>query len=709
MAWGVRINPDSQANHGVTNSHGPRSPTKASSPNLNSGKSQALKTMVPVSPISHRSPSALSSPALSRYGAAAASPGSSSYFNFSGALDSDLYDNDSESDYDDDTLTAMLMETNGKAQTDAFLRDVRRGKGRARPEAIKELLQKKKVAGRRKLADALGDLFDMLNFVMSHEPERATKANMLKSMREIAKDAGPCLAELLADSDTGVRISSIRSIGKMARYANQNTKRLEDRLTDKSSAARRCLVACLVIIRCCSMRLHGTLDTDRDPEAVQSAVTVLENRGNAESVKSVVRLSSIGAVPCPQLLALLCDENPDIRGAAACALGQHGPRAAPYANQLLELLRAGDSNTRICATIAFRKMGGAAMSQVETLLQDDDHIMRRSAVGVLMTILATTPSSEVTQLAFALVRDAPSEHGPAATMKLVRTGEVRGLELATLLQDADAKVRCTAATALGELGSQAAPYILHLIPLLKDPDKVVRDTAIQSVKGIDGFDGFESDVDSISSESEAEDKSMIRAYKVYNHLRDAYEDNSFRPITMGNFGTFGTAARQFQKKLADVRAGSRKSWLPGTDPKPKGAVAKSALALRPDKKSADGSQASTEAPASPLASPGLSEEANLVQHAVARRVSQVVMAAQSADIAAALSAEAISPRPQGLARSLTKIIEDSEDKASEASADDMMFGASESLTCSTSAAPGMFSIGGSASRMSLVPISNAAG
>mmetsp|Transcript_37733 Transcript_37733/g.70646 ORF Transcript_37733/g.70646 Transcript_37733/m.70646 type:complete len:657 (+) Transcript_37733:122-2092(+) len=630
---------------------------------------------------------------------------------YSYLLDTDVPDDDPDSDDDVDTLVGMLQESNSKAHTDAFLRDVRAGTAKA-GTTINALLQDKRPAFRLKLTDMLGDLFDMLNFAMGHEPERVLKANMLKSIREIAKDLGLAVASLLHDPDAGVRASAIRAMGKMARYATHSTKQLQDCLNDKSSQVRRCVVACLVVVRCCSMRVYGTLDNERDPEAVQLATGILEDRGGQESIQAVVRLASIGAVPCPQLLALLRDEDPNVCGGAACALGENGPRAAPHAYQLLDLLRAGDSNVRICATIAFRKMGGAAMSQVETLLDDKDHILRRSAVGVLMTILSTAPSSKVTDLAFTLVRDAPSEYGAAATINLVRTGEVRGLELAKLLQDPDTKVRCSAAAALGELGSQAMPYILHLIPLLKDNDCHVREAAIQAVKDLDGYDGFVHDphVDDRPQGGGAQDadqRSIMQAYKVYNHLRDIYEDNSFQPATRNTYNptVFRTTGFQPGHRTSIAAPARKKSWI---SPKKKSLL--DVPAATPDSGSTRSSIVSLEGfSSSPKSPTSLSDE---VQHAAARRVSQVCMAAQMAEAAeAAAAAAAAAMAPRGMVRNLNRSMKEADDGDSGSAAsttDDMVFldsntrASLSSSSASRASVQGMFSIGGSASRMSLV-------
>merc|ERR1740130_1711299 len=100
----------------------------------------------------------------------------------------------------------------------------------------------------------------------------------------------------------------------------------------------------------------------------------------------VISLLDTGLLKAEEVASMLRDEDLDVRCKAAVALGSMGQRAYPYLRNLVVLLQEPDSIARICAMVAVRKMGGAAVAQVEALLEDPDFNVRRSAIGALTGI-----------------------------------------------------------------------------------------------------------------------------------------------------------------------------------------------------------------------------------------------------------------------------------------------------------------------------------
>ena len=177
----------------------------------------------------------------------------------------------------------------------------------------------------------------------------------------------------------------------------------------------------------------------------------------------------------PRLMAVLKDENPDLRRTAAQSLGKIARKEAVPA--LVEALRDPDAGVRQQAAWALGMIGEEALgpgpSPLAPLLFDPDPDVRAAAA----TALGLTGD---TQAGIELLLERLQEPGTPADSKRLAAASLGGMEarsavtaLTRLLSDRDARVRRWAAAALGDIGDARSVAPLGRL-LTKDPDPGVR-------------------------------------------------------------------------------------------------------------------------------------------------------------------------------------------------------------------------------------------
>lgn len=202
-------------------------------------------------------------------------------------------------------------------------------------------------------------------------------------------------------------------------------------------AARAALVGSGLRSRNAVSSLLETLRGSMHPRAREEAAIVL----------STLRTSAGNDVIC-ELIAALRDPEPDVRTAAAQALGRIGA----------------------AATVALR-----ALSRSESDSVSEVRLELAEAVANI------NPRSQLTkEILTQLMRDPDSQVRVAATSALVRDsalGEREVQLLATALRDPNAEVRAAAALALGTLGARSEAFVGALTHATADSDASVRNAA----------------------------------------------------------------------------------------------------------------------------------------------------------------------------------------------------------------------------------------
>ena len=176
------------------------------------------------------------------------------------------------------------------------------------------------------------------------------------------------------------------------------------------------------------------------------------------------------------LRAALEDSDRHVRRAAAEALGKHPTASA--AEGLLAALEDPDSDVRESAAMVLgkRPLTAAVAEGLLAALEDSDRHVRRAAAKALRE----HPTAAATEGLLAALEDPDSEVRESAAMALGEHPTASAAEgLLAALEDPDSEVRESAAMALGEHPTASAAE--GLLAALEDPDSEVRESAAMAL------------------------------------------------------------------------------------------------------------------------------------------------------------------------------------------------------------------------------------
>jgi HEAT repeat protein/ElaB/YqjD/DUF883 family membrane-anchored ribosome-binding protein len=191
-------------------------------------------------------------------------------------------------------------------------------------------------------------------------------------------------------------------------------------------------------------------------------------------------LGKIGnKVAIPALYQALKDADSDVRVRAASALGQIGSeKAIPHLLQ--SLMKDVDGRVRWSSVRGLEKIGSEAVIPTLCLaLIDKDIDVRHEAVMALGSIGSETAIPNLLQ---ALKEDANFDVRGCAANALSKIGsKAVTLDLCQVLtnKDEDSWVRCNAADALGQIGSESA--VRTLWQASQDANRNIRETALKAL------------------------------------------------------------------------------------------------------------------------------------------------------------------------------------------------------------------------------------
>ncbi|MEU0068636.1 HEAT repeat domain-containing protein [Streptomyces sp. NPDC006332] len=211
--------------------------------------------------------------------------------------------------------------------------------------------------------------------------------------------------------------------------------------------------------------------------ATAAAVTDLTRHSAVRRGRAAQVLGRLAHTPAvPTLCRLLDDRDPEVRRAAARALGRcRDPAAVPY---LLACLTGPRTVPPGVVTHALSALGPEGMRSVAVGLDHPEHLARAVAVEVLGETGAVSRTAEVVH---ALRADTHAEVRIRAARALGRLGMPDGLEplLAAVPPGRPVALRIVAVSALGSLGAVAATP--RLAALLDDTDPHVAATAARAL------------------------------------------------------------------------------------------------------------------------------------------------------------------------------------------------------------------------------------
>eukprot|EP00930_Biecheleria_cincta_P082670 TRINITY_DN72357_c0_g1_i1.p1 TRINITY_DN72357_c0_g1~~TRINITY_DN72357_c0_g1_i1.p1 ORF type:complete len:1153 (-),score=210.81 TRINITY_DN72357_c0_g1_i1:162-3620(-) len=186
----------------------------------------------------------------------------------------------------------------------------------------------------------------------------------------------------------------------------------------------------------------------------------------------------------PSLIASLSDESAEIRKCAARTLERLSDHASSAVQTLISCLEDQDGGVRAAASGALGQLGSQAAPSLRRLaLLADDAIeqVRVSAVTAIGNIGAQLVTSSEVPILRARLHDPSVEVRCSAATALGQLRSAPGAEtimdLASKLQDLAADVRKAAVKSLGNLGNTAAPALPAMIVCIKDKDPHVRRAA----------------------------------------------------------------------------------------------------------------------------------------------------------------------------------------------------------------------------------------
>jgi HEAT repeat protein len=177
----------------------------------------------------------------------------------------------------------------------------------------------------------------------------------------------------------------------------------------------------------------------KQPKVLVDAITII---GNLEEAK--------GRTFFPSLLPLLQDRRAWTRLAATKAFGSMGPDAESAIPQLIPLLKDPNMYVRIEAARTLARIGNAAKTALIPLLQHSDVAIRANAA-----------------MALAQMEEGAKEALPSLIL--------------LLKNDTNRQVQINTIEALGNLRSQGAAAVPHLIPRLYAPDKTIRSYTMRAL------------------------------------------------------------------------------------------------------------------------------------------------------------------------------------------------------------------------------------
>ena len=286
------------------------------------------------------------------------------------------------------------------------------------------------------------------------------------------------------DGDLFLRLVSARGLAVLfpedEALQTQSVEAIIDGLQSEDKNVRRAAVQALAETKAPSEevqpRLIAAIEA-ADQELISDVIRALSAMG-AEAVPRVKRglanpklrgyaaviLGNIGAdakEAVPELTeALDVDDDPEFRREVLFALGQIGPPAATAVDKIIAILETSDNDRVIAAAcFALRNMGKAATNAGPALVgvyNDGTEFQRMLAIWALLRVRPGYESVE--KRAIPLL--------------------IKGLG------DERAEVRAEAASALGEIGPNAAAALPELEKLVNDPDPIVASAAKAAVAAI---------------------------------------------------------------------------------------------------------------------------------------------------------------------------------------------------------------------------------
>lgn len=288
-------------------------------------------------------------------------------------------------------------------------------------------------------------------------------------------DARPPLHEALNDSDATVRLNAASALAGQGENTDEIAGVLEGLTTDPTETVRWEAINSLASLG--FERASETLPlllaalNDESPNVRAAAAGAIGNLGSSDNVDA--------PEAAPRLVELTRDENATVRGAAAWALGHVGATAEVAVPALASLIEDPNQEARDYALASLEQAGGEvalALPQLIAALKNPDATVRTSVAKLIG--LGGERSKQATDALIERLAD-PSVNvrvWSAYALRQIGAPAVAAVpRLAKSLgEDPEPKMRVEAARALAAFGPLAGAAADALVAACKDPDVDVR-------------------------------------------------------------------------------------------------------------------------------------------------------------------------------------------------------------------------------------------
>ena len=296
--------------------------------------------------------------------------------------------------------------------------------------------------------------------------------------RTADKEAISVVTAALRDPDSRVRRSAADALGRLGEKAYRSIPDLVAVYDDIDPS-----------VVAAAARATGLMGK-RASKAVGDLRALLSHedaRVREAAAASLGMLGSRARASAHDLNTKLGDQDPAVRAAAAQALGQLGAKSKVSVSDMVRILDDEDSMVRDVAEDALVGLGKAAVPALVRALRNGDPVFLQAVVDTLGRIgLAAVPAlKDALQDQFA-----PDIARGYAAMALAQIAERDTSVVQTLsdaLADDNARVRMSAAEALGHAGEVARPAVPRLVEIVVNPreEVLVREFAISALVKID--------------------------------------------------------------------------------------------------------------------------------------------------------------------------------------------------------------------------------
>lgn len=218
--------------------------------------------------------------------------------------------------------------------------------------------------------------------------------------------------------------------------------------------APKIAILCLAVILPFVGNLQAQSSLDLE---IISQIEKLKDHNKLERLNAVKALRQIGSPAIPALTAALQEEETEIRGGAAFALGAIGKEAKAAIPHLIEMLKDADEQVRLDAAVALRRIGSPAVTALTEALQSKDVQVKRGATFALAGI--GIQAKETVPLLIEMLKDNDRQVRLNAAIALRGIGSPAVPELNKALQNKNERVRRGAAIALGKITTPNMSYV----------------------------------------------------------------------------------------------------------------------------------------------------------------------------------------------------------------------------------------------------------